>query len=523
MWIFNRPQKARSSQRVRSLYSFYCHDQWESLTYSFLYYRYVDNLEKRCKKMEQLLTRLTNTSLSDLESNDFKLSPQQTDSSQEDEQDESDQEIENRLSTLNLSDYDSATYTGQSASFNTLIDPQLFENKTWLSWPNRQNVALQLSTDNELILVRPSKLDIGLSTRTSLENKSKNRSKRRSPQDQEPDQQLIDKMIAVYFSHIHEFMPVVNRDTFSLQTSPPILIYSMLAVSFQFAMLHLGEPKSAFGQLYLHKAMKRLKDSYRSRLSYVQAALLLTLYLDMNDEEEDCASLQWHTLGTAIRMALDLGLHRSCAHWNIPASEIDTRHRTFYACYFLDRWLSARAGKPLTLLDRYFDTPLPQTGYPAFTCMVRIAELMGRVLKAMYAPKSKDTNENAGLDDFTILDVLYRRIKLIKSLWDDLPVSQRGKCSAKLSPCEGILLTFILLFQSSSWYLLLYHCSLAASTVYSPFSDMCRRMRQGGNCYSRPRQPATASWANAFTVSAYVFCIRSFPIIPRLLELRAEG
>lgn len=400
--------------------------------------------------MEQLLTRLTNTSLSDLESNDFKLSPQQTDSSQEDEQDESDQEIENRLSTLNLSDYDSATYTGQSASFNTLIDPQLFENKAWLSWPNRPNVALQLSTDNELILVRPSKLDIGLSTRTSLENKSKNRSKRRSPQDQEPDQQLIDKMIAVYFSHIHEFMPVVNRDTFSLQTSPPILIYSMLAVSFQFAMLHLGEPKSAFGQLYLHKAMKRLKDSYRSRLSYVQAALLLTLYLDMNDEEEDCASLQWHTLGTAIRMALDLGLHRSCAHWNIPASEIDTRHRTFYACYFLDRWLSARAGKPLTLLDRYFDTPLPQTGYPAFTCMVRIAELMGRVLKAMYAPKSKDTNENAGLDDFTILDVLYRRIKLIKSLWDDLPVSQRGKCSAKLSPCEGILLTFILLFQSSS-------------------------------------------------------------------------
>ncbi|OAD08518.1 fungal-specific transcription factor, partial [Mucor lusitanicus CBS 277.49] len=109
----------------------------------------------------------------------------------------------------------------------------------------------------------------------------------------------------------------------------------------------------------------------------------------------------WHTLGKAIRMAQDIGLHRSCSNWDLPPSEIETRHRVFYACYVLDRLMGARAGKPLTILDRDFDTELPVAHevyddandatpagpsiYHSFIKLIKLSEILGRVLKALYA------------------------------------------------------------------------------------------------------------------------------------------
>ena len=190
--------------------------------------------------------------------------------------------------------------------------------------------------------------------------------------------------------------------------------------------------------------MKRLRDSLRSRLCHVQAALLMTLYLDMDDG--DVESVQWFTLGSAIRMAQDLGLHRSCVHWKLPPSEIETRHRVFYACYVLDRWMAARAGKPLTILDRDFDTAMPSvyevtdasspetTGEPVyrhFALLIKLSEILGRVLKALYMPKAKHSNSNAGLDDPTIRVVFDRRLKNWKASLDDenapIPPTQKGK------------------------------------------------------------------------------------------------
>jgi hypothetical protein len=157
-------------------------------------------------------------------------------------------------------------------------------------------------------------------------------------------------------------------------------------------------------------------------------------------DESDVESMQWYTLGKAIRMAQDLGLHRSCSSWSLPSSEIETRHRVFYSLYVFDRLMSARAGKPLTILDRDFDTDLPvpyevldKTGpkgppiYRSFICLIQLAEILGRILKALYAPKSKHSNSNAGLDDPTILAVFDRRLKNWKTSLDKLTISQAQK------------------------------------------------------------------------------------------------
>jgi hypothetical protein len=275
--------------------------------------------------------------------------------------------------------------------------------------------------------------------------------------------------ITSYFDHLHPLFPVINKIQFLhlyKSNSPSlsrVVLDSILALSFRFAAQHaffhtttMAEHHASF---YFRKVMKRLQQdsAARSRLCHVQAGLLATLYLDMDnntndDHDNDVASMQWHTLGRAIRTAQDLGLHRSCAHWHLlPASEIETRHRVFYACYILDRWIGARAGKPLTILDRDFDTALPsmyevtdtptattttkqqQPVYRAFVLWIKLSEILGRVLKACYAPNAKKANSNANLDDPMILTVFDRRLKHWQATLEEpvdgtfLSLAQNGK------------------------------------------------------------------------------------------------
>jgi hypothetical protein len=228
-------------------------------------------------------------------------------------------------------------------------------------------------------------------------------------------------------------MPIVNKKRFLEQyatsTGPlSILMQAVIALTFRFAGQYLPDlviDANEFADTYFRKVMKRLRDSIRSRLCHVQAALLMVLYLDMDDG--DVESVQWYTIGNAIRMAQDLGLHRSCTKWNLPRSEIETRHRVFYACYIMDRWIGARAGKPLTILDRDFDTDMPSPFeieddevsspskgppiYRSFIALIKLSEILGRVLKALYAPNAKIANTNAGLDDPTILAVFEARLQ----------------------------------------------------------------------------------------------------------------
>ncbi|KAG0168487.1 hypothetical protein DFQ30_004722 [Apophysomyces sp. BC1015] len=395
--------------------------------------------------MESLLMSLTNSSIKELERKDFQAAalrqssisspPAASDSSSseddyEEEDDEDDFEIAeagDRLAVLEIKDYDSIKYTGQSAGLQLTCD-DLFKSKPYIPWPGREGIVLKKMAHDELMIVRTTtsgkadtRLDVGLSMRSAIFDQPRSQS---SPTCalKKPTKQLTDRMIGL---HLHRFLPIINKTRF-LHGAPTVLVNSVLALAFRFAAQHfpdLSKAAADHGDVYFRKVMKRLRDPVRSRLCHVQAAILMTLYLDMDDG--DVESIQWFTLGNAIRMAQDLGLHRSCEHWNLPAPEVETRHRVFYACYVLDRWMGARAGKPLTILDRDFDTAMPvpyevlddvetTNGppiYRSFILLIKLSEILGRVLKALYAPNAKHSNCNAGLDDPTIRVVFDRRLK----------------------------------------------------------------------------------------------------------------
>lgn len=158
--------------------------------------------------MEQLLMSLTNSSIKDLEKNDFRPThkrnisdPNVTDSSSEDDEEDDDEEenncrddistendndndndnelsITHRLQQLDIDDYDSIKYTGQSAGLQMIDHANLFKTTTTIPWPGRENnIVLQKLADDQFMVVRTEKssngrfdtrLDVGLSINTSI-------------------------------------------------------------------------------------------------------------------------------------------------------------------------------------------------------------------------------------------------------------------------------------------------------------------------------------------------------------------
>ncbi|KAL0580990.1 hypothetical protein ABG067_008493, partial [Albugo candida] len=133
--------------------------------------------------MESLLTCLTKASIKDIERNDFRPenyikdyqhssyimdhdhSSIEDDEEEDDDDDSSDYSHSQRntsivtetinmnetLANLKLDDYDSIKYTGHSAGLQ-LLDEKLFKSKNYVQWPGREDVALQLMSQNELLV-----------------------------------------------------------------------------------------------------------------------------------------------------------------------------------------------------------------------------------------------------------------------------------------------------------------------------------------------------------------------------------
>lgn len=71
--------------------------------------------------------------------------------------------------------------------------------------------------------------------------------------------------------------------------------------------------------------------------------------------------------------------------------------------------------------------------YLAFIHLIKLSEMLGRILKALYAPKAKYANHNAGIDDPTILLVFDRRLNHWKATLD-AGMIPKGKGEPKSDP-----------------------------------------------------------------------------------------
>ncbi|KAL0946295.1 hypothetical protein HGRIS_012543 [Hohenbuehelia grisea] len=222
-----------------------------------------------------------------------------------------------------------------------------------------------------------------------------------------PDPEVQEHLLELYFTYVHPSFPIIHKKTFfeaytagSLPTDPsshpsqgessssrahstsrhhnrrrrmsPLLILAMYAVASRYST-HSSTPPFptdsstmwTAGDEYLDSAKIILDSAYSSSRTATCQALLLMGYREVGI---GAMAQAWTYIGMAIRMAQDLGLHRSADSWAradlggrlFSDSELHERKRVWYGCVIMDKYVSTYIGRPLAISDRDFDTPLPE-------------------------------------------------------------------------------------------------------------------------------------------------------------------
>ncbi|KAG6865247.1 hypothetical protein C0991_004128 [Blastosporella zonata] len=211
-----------------------------------------------------------------------------------------------------------------------------------------------------------------------------------------PGMDVQEQLLDLYFQHVHINLPVIHKRAFietfgadqvdSPQSQPSaspfnrrprriptLLLFAMFAIAARHAE---GTPKPKnsstmweAGDEYLNHAKTILDATYAASRPSTCQALLLMGYREIGI---GAMAQAWTYIGMAIRMAQDLGMHRSADGWARAELggrlfgdwELHERKRIWYTCVLMDVYVSTYIGRPLMISERDFNTPLPREDDP---------------------------------------------------------------------------------------------------------------------------------------------------------------
>ncbi|KAL1411965.1 hypothetical protein Q8F55_002958 [Vanrija albida] len=164
---------------------------------------------------------------------------------------------------------------------------------------------------------------------------------------------LIDELLAIYFTHVHNVWPLIYKPMFNPHTASAPLLLAMLAISACVATPPLG-PKDGVDANKLFKMAETALPANESRLDLIQALLLLSL------RQTGCGDKRsaFAYAGRASCMCLNLGLNLA-PNKNTDKSEVELRSRVYWSTYLLDKVSAEETGRTYLLPYRRSSMPLP--------------------------------------------------------------------------------------------------------------------------------------------------------------------
>ncbi|EAU39475.1 conserved hypothetical protein [Aspergillus terreus NIH2624] len=180
-----------------------------------------------------------------------------------------------------------------------------------------------------------------------------------------PSKEVADRLLAQYFSCIHSVLPVIHWPSFVVDYEKVYEAGSLLGVPREWAAVLFGI--FACGSLHtLDDARERngkefiriscgVIDVWQDdfTLDQARAALLASIFL----YEVNAKSASWVWIGSAVRVAQEIGLHLESGPWSVLDGEI--RKRVWWGMYAWDRLLALEMGKPVLINDQDCDVGLP--------------------------------------------------------------------------------------------------------------------------------------------------------------------
>ncbi|CAO3681246.1 unnamed protein product [Rhizopus stolonifer] len=260
------------------------------------------------------------------------------------------------------------------------------------------------------------------------------------------DRLTSDTLMKVYFAYIHPALPVINKSLFLKQyrghinefPSAPLLNAIYGAAIRYIETCHLFGDKVAgcqhikieegWSEQLFENIIHYVKSQYNPSISTIQALVISNNHRASLDEKIASA---WLLSCVGVRMAQHLGLHRSSDQWEIEEGEKQVRKRVWWSIYILDKWSAASTGKPQTILDEDCDETYAieyasreevmdhheKDNYPSldqhvankvkgdtipiyqpFVQLVKLSEILGKILQGLYTPLAKKHSEEHGSD-----------------------------------------------------------------------------------------------------------------------------
>ncbi|KAL7418775.1 hypothetical protein Q5752_006458 [Cryptotrichosporon argae] len=168
---------------------------------------------------------------------------------------------------------------------------------------------------------------------------------------------LVDQLLAVYFTHVHNVWPLIYKPLFSPHTVSSPLLLSMLAIA-----VCVSSPLPTDGGVD-GDALFRMAESslhhcrQENRVDLIQALILLSLRQTGCGDKNSAFAYA----GRACCMALNLGLNLAPTHKGVASAEDEIRSRVYWNCYVLDKTLAEETGRPFLLPYRRTTVPLPSS------------------------------------------------------------------------------------------------------------------------------------------------------------------
>lgn len=199
-------------------------------------------------------------------------------------------------------------------------------------------------------------------------------------------------------------VPVENSGA---ETPPPYLSEDHHAVhaaataaAVDFSRLAVPKPSPSPGWRFYEISRRLLPDVVvASSMTSVQACVLQGIFLPSAAGRD----AGYNLLGLALRMAVNMGLHRASGAGALHPHVRELRCRLWWSVYVAERIFSIEMGRPLAISDAEIDAPLPvempawreeagasssSSGSPmrvdGLVAMIRLCRLLGRIVDGVY-------------------------------------------------------------------------------------------------------------------------------------------
>ncbi|KAF4816979.1 Positive regulator of purine utilization [Colletotrichum siamense] len=194
-----------------------------------------------------------------------------------------------------------------------------------------------------------------------------------------PTRQIAENLVKEYFQSTSAGMPLLHEPTFRKKldlisdmprvvdmaedhktTESRLALFFVLEV-FAAALLSMSKNDPARIPIWLadryHKTAiaALIEAGLPADVEGVQALLLVGQFYYLHPT----LWVVWNTVGAAIRLAVELGLHQDPSPEDVDALTLDTRRRTFWVAYAMDRNISVALNMPSCLSDGAIDVEFP--------------------------------------------------------------------------------------------------------------------------------------------------------------------